>query len=101
MARRQLRQLLLLGLLLAAQVQGGHGALLGLAQEFLDALDGAHERGFGGDIDDFGDRGAGVGGCDGGVWDGAFLDAGVWFGLVALPIKGPEEIVCKIKEREN
>lgn len=50
-----------------------------MAEEFLDALDGAHEGGFGGDVDDFGDGGAGVGGCDGGVWDGAFLDAGVWF----------------------
>lgn len=58
-------------------MDGGHGALFGLVEEFLDAFDGAHEGGAAGDVDGFRGGGAGVGGGDWGVGDGAFLDAGV------------------------
>lgn len=56
---------------------GGHCAFLSLLQELLDAFYGAHEGRAAGYVDGFGGGGAGVGGGDWGVRDGAFLDAGV------------------------
>lgn len=47
-------------------------------EQLLDAFYGAHEGRAAGYVDGFGGGGAGVGGGDWGVRDGAFLDAGVY-----------------------